>query len=200
MKILVVEDQPRTACYLRTGLIENGFVTDEHLYRRSGEDARAEGARAKSYRVREVLRHVVCGRTRTGVRHPGRPCQTLCVRASPRPTRQFAMMIQNLLAFTAAAILEILGCFTFWLWLRRGASPAIAAFGIVSLIGFAVALTRVDAAFAGRAYAAYGGIYIAASLVWLWLIEGQQPTGSDLLGAGIAIIGALVIVGLAART
>jgi small multidrug resistance family-3 protein len=109
-------------------------------------------------------------------------------------------MIQNLVAFTVAAILEILGCFTFWLWLRRGASPAIAALGIVSLVGFAVALTRVDAAFAGRAYAAYGGIYIAASLVWLWLVEGQQPTGSDVLGAGIAIIGALVIVGLAART
>jgi small multidrug resistance family-3 protein len=69
-------------------------------------------------------------------------------------------------AFTAAAILEILGCFTFWLWLRRGASPAIAALGILSLIGFAVALTRVDVAFAGRAYAAYGGIQIAASLVW----------------------------------
>jgi small multidrug resistance family-3 protein len=109
-------------------------------------------------------------------------------------------MIRNLVVFTAAALLEILGCFTFWLWLRRGASPTIAAVGIFSLIGFAVALTRVDAVFAGRAYAAYGGIYIAASLVWLWFVEGQQPTGTDLLGAGIAIIGALVIVGLAART
>jgi small multidrug resistance family-3 protein len=106
-------------------------------------------------------------------------------------------MIQNLLAFTVAAILEILGCFTFWLWLRRGASPAIAALGILSLVGFAIALTRVDAVFAGRAYAAYGGIYIAVSLVWLWLIEGQQPTRSDVLGATIAIVGALVIVGLA---
>ena len=109
-------------------------------------------------------------------------------------------MIQNLAAFVVAAILEILGCFTFWLWLRRGASPAIAALGALSLIGFAVALTRVDAAFAGRAYAAYGGIYIAASLVWLWLVEGQRPTGSDVLGASIAIVGALIIVGLAART
>jgi small multidrug resistance family-3 protein len=109
-------------------------------------------------------------------------------------------MIQNLVAFTVAAILEILGCFTFWLWLRRGASPAIAALGILSLIGFAFALTRVDSVFAGRAYAAYGGIYIAASLVWLWLVEGQQPTGTDILGASIAIIGALVIVGLATRT
>jgi small multidrug resistance family-3 protein len=95
------------------------------------------------------------------------------------------MMMQNLAAFVVAAILEILGCFTFWLWLRRGASPAIAALGILSLIGFAVALTRVDAAFAGRSYAAYGGIYIAASLAWLWLVEGQQPTSSDMIGAGL---------------
>lgn len=109
-------------------------------------------------------------------------------------------MIQNLVAITVAAILEILACFTFWLWLRRGASPAIAALGIVSLIGFAFALTRVDSAFAGRAYAAYGSIYIAASLVWLWLVEGQQPTGTDILGASIAIIGALVIVGFGTRT
>jgi small multidrug resistance family-3 protein len=108
-------------------------------------------------------------------------------------------MIQNLLAFTVAAILEILGCFTFWLWLRRGASPVVAAVGIFSLIGFAVALTRVDAAFAGRAYAAYGGIYIAASLVWLWLVEGQQPTAVDLFGASIAILGAVIIVAFAAR-
>lgn len=106
-------------------------------------------------------------------------------------------MTANLAAFAAAAVLEIAGCFAFWMWLRRGASPLVAILGIFSLIGFAVALTRVDAVFAGRAYAAYGGIYIAASLLWLWLIEGQRPTGSDLVGAAMAVAGALVIVGLA---
>jgi small multidrug resistance family-3 protein len=65
---------------------------------------------------------------------------------------------------------------------------------------FAVALTRVDSAFAGRAYAAYGGIYIAASLVWLWAAEGQRPTTTDLIGATAAVIGALVIVSFASRT
>lgn len=58
-------------------------------------------------------------------------------------------------------------------------------------------LTRADAAFAGRAYAAYGGIYIAESLVWSWLIERQRPSLSDVVGAGIAIAGALVIIGFA---
>ena len=60
-------------------------------------------------------------------------------------------------------------------------------------------LTRVDSVFAGRAYAAYGGIYIAASLMWLWLAEGQRPRSTDLIGAGIAIVGALVIISFAAR-
>jgi small multidrug resistance family-3 protein len=105
----------------------------------------------------------------------------------------------NLLAFASAALLEIAGCFAFWMWLRQGRSSAIALLGVLSLVAFAAMLTRVDAAFAGRAYAAYGGIYIAASLGWLWMVEGQQPTMSDLLGALLAIAGAVVIVGAAAK-
>ena len=108
-------------------------------------------------------------------------------------------MTKNLLAFATAAVLEIAGCFAFWIWLRRGASPFVAVLGIGSLIGFAIALTRADVAFAGRAYAAYGGIYIVASLLWLWLVEGQRPTGSDLIGAAVAVAGALVIIGLAPK-
>jgi small multidrug resistance family-3 protein len=107
--------------------------------------------------------------------------------------------VRNLGLFALAAVFEIAGCFAFWVWLRRGVSPFVAVLGVVSLIAFAVVLTRVDWAFAGRAYAAYGGIYIAASLVWLWLAEGQRPTVTDLVGAGIAIIGALAIVGFASR-
>ena len=101
--------------------------------------------------------------------------------------------------FVVAAFFEIAGCFAFWMWLRRGSSIVVAAVGVVSLVGFAVALTRVDSVFAGRAYAAYGGIYIAASLVWLWLFEGQRPTTTDLVGAALAIVGALVIISFAVK-
>jgi small multidrug resistance family-3 protein len=106
----------------------------------------------------------------------------------------------NLAVFALAAFFEIAGCFAFWIWVRRGATPFVVVLGVVSLVGFALALTRVDSAFAGRAYAAYGGIYIAASLVWLWLVEGQSPTRTDLLGAALAIAGAVVIIGFAARS
>jgi small multidrug resistance family-3 protein len=108
-------------------------------------------------------------------------------------------MIRNVSVFMIAAFLEIAGCFAFWGWLRRGVSPLVALVGVGSLISFAVMLTRVDSAFAGRAYAAYGGIYIAASLVWLWVAEGQRPSTTDLLGATIAIAGALVIIGWAPK-
>lgn len=105
----------------------------------------------------------------------------------------------NLAIFVLAAFFEIAGCFAFWTWLRRGGPPLAAVFGVLSLIAFALALTRVDSSFAGRAYAAYGGIYIAASLVWLWTIEGQRPTSTDIAGAALAIVGAVVIVSFAAR-
>jgi small multidrug resistance family-3 protein len=108
-------------------------------------------------------------------------------------------MGKNLLVFVVAAFLEIAGCFTFWAWLRRAGSPLLALAGVASLIGFAITLTHADSAFAGRAYAAYGGIYIAASLVWLWLGEGQRPSLADLLGAALAIGGAVVIVSMASR-
>jgi small multidrug resistance family-3 protein len=108
-------------------------------------------------------------------------------------------VITNLAIFALAAFFEIAGCFAFWLWVRRGAAAYVVVLGIASLTGFALALSRVDSAFAGRAYAAYGGIYIAASLMWLWAAEGQRPTPTDLLGAALAVMGALLIIGFAAR-
>jgi small multidrug resistance family-3 protein len=108
-------------------------------------------------------------------------------------------VLTNLVAFVLAAVFEIAGCFAFWIWLRRGATPLVALVGAISLVGFAVALTRVNTVFAGRAYAAYGGIYIATSLAWLWVIEGQRPSTSDAVGAGLAILGAIVIIVYAPR-
>ncbi len=108
-------------------------------------------------------------------------------------------MSSNIALFAVAALFEIAGCFAFWLWLRRGGTPYVAMLGVAGLIGFAVTLTKVDSPFAGRAYAAYGGIYIAASLVWLWVAEGQRPTATDAIGAALAIVGALVIIGFASK-
>lgn len=96
--------------------------------------------------------------------------------------------------FGLAAAAEIAGCFAFWAWLRLDRSAAWLLPGVASLVLFAVALTRVEAAFAGRAFAAYGGIYIAASVLWLWLVERQPPDRFDLLGSAVAVAGALIVL------
>ena len=89
---------------------------------------------------------------------------------------------------------EIGGCFAFWAWLKLGRSALWALPGVALLVIFALLLTRIDAMFAGRAYAAYGGVYIAASLVWLWSVEGARPDRWDLVGAVICLAGAAVIL------
>ncbi|MEX1081040.1 MAG: YnfA family protein [Halofilum sp. (in: g-proteobacteria)] len=100
----------------------------------------------------------------------------------------------TLAIYLAAALGEIAGCFAFWAWLRLGRSPLWAIAGVAALIAFAWFLTRVDTAFAGRAYAAYGGVYIASSLGWLWAVEGHRPDRWDLLGATICVAGAAIIL------
>jgi small multidrug resistance family-3 protein len=96
--------------------------------------------------------------------------------------------------YLAAALAEIAGCFAFWAWLRLGRTALWLVPGMLALALFAYLLTRVDAAFAGRAYAAYGGVYIAASLLWLWLIEGTRPDRWDFAGALICLLGAGIIL------
>ena len=100
----------------------------------------------------------------------------------------------SIIIFITAAILEIIGCFTFWIWLRLGKSIYWIIPGILFLTIFAFLLTRIEAIFAGRVYAAYGGVYIVASIVWLWMIEGNRPDKWDILGSIICIIGTIVIL------
>ena len=97
-------------------------------------------------------------------------------------------------AFLIAAGAEIAGCFAFWAWLKLGKPMWWLLPGIVSLILFAWALTWAESAAAGRAFAAYGGVYIAASLVWLWAVEGFRPDRFDLAGAAICLLGAGIIL------
>src|SRR6188768_1768144 len=96
--------------------------------------------------------------------------------------------------YIAAAIAEIVGCFAFWAVFRLGKPVFWLVPGVASLLLFAWVLTLSEAAFAGRAYAAYGGIYIAASLGWLWAIEGRRPDRWDMTGALICVIGAGIIL------
>lgn len=102
--------------------------------------------------------------------------------------------MRSLLWYVLAAAGEIAGCFAFWAWLRMQKSPLWVVPGVASLVIFALALTRIDVDAAGRAYAAYGGIYILAAVAWLWRVEGVRPDRWDLIGVGVCLSGTAIIL------
>jgi len=91
------------------------------------------------------------------------------------------MGLSTFVVYAIAALAEIAGCFAIWAWWRLGASAAWLIPGAASLIAFGWVLAQTDAAFAGRAFAAYGGVYIISSVLWMWLAEGAaaRPVGSS---------------------
>ena len=99
-----------------------------------------------------------------------------------------------LAVYVIAALCEIGGCFGFWMWLRLDKSPLWAFGGAALLVIFALALTRIDSAAAGRAFAAYGGIYICCSLGWMWAIEHSRPDRWDYIGGLLCLLGSAVIL------
>lgn len=100
----------------------------------------------------------------------------------------------TLVWYLIAAFAEIAGCFAFWAWARLDKSAVWLIPGLASLALFAWILTRADSAIAGRAYAAYGGVYIASSMIWMWLVEGQRPDRWDMVGLVLCLIGSAVIL------
>lgn len=102
--------------------------------------------------------------------------------------------MKTFLILAATALAEIAGCFSFWIWLRLGKSVWWLVPGMALLALFAWLLTQIDSQAAGRTYAAYGGVYIVASLLWLWAVEGVRPDRWDMVGAVVCIAGAAVIL------
>jgi len=100
----------------------------------------------------------------------------------------------QILIYCLAAFVEIGGCFAFWAWLRldRSALWLIPGMGALALFAWLLTLSEADAA--GRTYAAYGGIYILSSLLWLWAVEGMRPDRWDIIGAVICLSGAAIIL------
>jgi len=103
------------------------------------------------------------------------------------------LLIRTLALFVLTAFAEILGCFLPYLWLKKDRSAWLLLPAALSLAFFAYLLTLHPAA-AGRVYAAYGGVYIAVALVWLWKVDGVALTAWDLTGAAVALVGMSIIV------
>lgn len=105
--------------------------------------------------------------------------------------RPFRM--KTLLLFVVTALAEIVGCYLPYLWLKQGRSAWFLIPAAICLALFAWLLTMHDTA-AGRVYAAYGGVYIAVAIAWLWGVDGIKPTGWDIAGVGVALAGMGIIM------
>ena len=99
-----------------------------------------------------------------------------------------------MLWFALAAFLELVGCYAIWLWLREAKSPLWILAAMIALLGFAAALTRAPAPYAGRTFAAYAGVYLLGALAWMILVDHARPDRWDLLGASLALLGAAIIL------
>ena len=93
--------------------------------------------------------------------------------------------------FFVTALAEIGGCYLVFLWVRGGRSASLLIGAAVLLALFAWLLSFHPSA--GRAYAAYGGVYVASAVVWGWLVERQPPDRWDLVGATVCLIGMAII-------
>jgi small multidrug resistance family-3 protein len=102
-------------------------------------------------------------------------------------------MIRSLLLFALAGLCEIGGGYLFWLWLREGKGVWLAVLGTIILAIYGVLPTLQTVSF-GRAYAAYGGVFVVLSIFWGWLVDRVAPDKYDLLGGWIALLGVLVIM------
>jgi len=101
--------------------------------------------------------------------------------------------MKTFLLFVATALAEIAGCYFVYLWLKKAASVWWLGPAAASLALFAWLLTLHPTA-AGRVYAAYGGVYVATAVFWLWAIDGVRPDRWDVAGAAVAIGGMAIIM------
>jgi small multidrug resistance family-3 protein len=101
--------------------------------------------------------------------------------------------LKTLALFLATAVAEIVGCYLPYLWLKHGRPAWVLIPAALSLAAF-VWLLSLHPHAAGRVYAAYGGVYVATALIWLWAVDAIRPTATDLVGAAICIAGMGVIM------
>ncbi|MGQ5833071.1 YnfA family protein [Serratia sp. IR-2025] len=102
-------------------------------------------------------------------------------------------MLKTTLLFFATALAEIIGCFLPYLWLKKQGSAWLLLPAALNLMLFVWLLTLHPAA-SGRVYAAYGGVYVATALLWLRVVDGVKLSALDWVGAGVALVGMLIIV------
>jgi small multidrug resistance family-3 protein len=105
----------------------------------------------------------------------------------------FSPLVRSLALFVAAGLAEVGGGYLVWRWLRDGRGVLVGLLGGAALFLYGVIPTYQTESF-GRTYAAYGGFFVALSLLWGWGIDGRRPDTPDVVGALICLAGVGVIM------
>jgi small multidrug resistance family-3 protein len=96
--------------------------------------------------------------------------------------------------FVVAAIAEIGGAWLVWQGVREHRGLVWVGAGVAALGAYGFVATLQDDGNFGRILAAYGGIFVAGSLVWGVAVDGFRPDRWDLLGAAICLVGVGVLM------
>jgi small multidrug resistance family-3 protein len=110
----------------------------------------------------------------------------------PRENRRMTVA-RSIGLFIAAGLAEIGGGYLIWRWLREGAPVVLGVLGAVILALYGVIQTLQSSHDFGRIYAAYGGVFVVASLLWGWGIDGMRPDRCDAAGAAVVLVGVAII-------
>ncbi len=103
------------------------------------------------------------------------------------------IVLKALGLFAITAVAEIVGCYLPYLWLKKAGAAWLLVPAAVSLALFVWLLT-LHPTDSGRVYAAYGGVYVAVALLWLWRVDGAALTVWDLAGVAVSLVGMGIIV------
>ena len=100
-------------------------------------------------------------------------------------------MFKTLILFFATALMELLGCFLPYVWLRQHGSVWLLPLAAMCLVAFVYLLSLHPEA-SGRVYAAYGGVYVVSALLWLRWVDKIALQTSDFLGAAVILVGVVL--------
>jgi small multidrug resistance family-3 protein len=101
---------------------------------------------------------------------------------------------RSIVLFVLAAVAEIGGAWLVWQGVREHRGWIWIGAGVIALGAYGFVATRQPDAHFGRILAAYGGVFVAGSLLWGVALDGFRPDHWDIIGALICLVGVVVIM------
>ena len=92
-----------------------------------------------------------------------------------------------------ASLFELIGSYGFWAWMKQGKSIFLLIPGTLFLMAFVYLMTTIESEYAGKLYALYTGVFLLASIGWMWFVEGNSPSKYDVMGISFYFVGSIII-------